>query len=151
MTPSCTAFIILTANPVRSERRGADITRRSLEQTLGAWSGHTLTVIVVMLAFSSLIGNYYYGEADVEFLTTSRPVQLGYRMLVLPAVFGGALGSPNLVWNLVDVFMGVMALVNLAAKDPVYVHNSDIADPSGVECRQDSPMRQSAWEPDRLL
>ncbi|MFE4458371.1 alanine/glycine:cation symporter family protein [Nocardia tengchongensis] len=165
---SITAFIILTTNPELSERRGADLTQSALEETLGAWSGHALTVIVAMLAFSSLIGNYYYGEANVEFLTGSRPVLRAYRVLVLVAVFGGALGSLTLVWNLADVFMGVMALVNLAAiiplgavafrllddyqrqrragNDPVYVHNPDIADASGIECWQESRTRESASE-----
>lgn len=81
-----------------------------------------------------------------------------FRILVLVAVFGGALGSVSLIWNLADVFMGVMALVNLAAiiplgvvafglladyraqrsagEDPVYVHSADIADPAGVQCWQ---------------
>ncbi|MFF0609727.1 alanine/glycine:cation symporter family protein [Nocardia tengchongensis] len=86
---------------------------------------------------------------------------------VLADIVGGAFGL-TLVWNLADVFMGVMALVNLAAiiplgavafrllddyqrqqragNDPVYVRNPDIADASGIECRQESRTRESASE-----
>ncbi|WP_282776799.1 MULTISPECIES: alanine/glycine:cation symporter family protein [unclassified Nocardia] len=160
---SVTAFIILTTNPDLSERRGADLTQSALEQSLGSWAGHALTLIVALLAFSSLIGNYYYGEANIEFLTTSRSVLQGYRILVLLAVFGGALGSVSLVWNLADVFMGVMAAVNLAAiiplgavafrllddyqrqrhagRDPVYVHGPAAA-ADGVECWAEEPVRR---------
>ncbi|NEW32961.1 alanine:cation symporter family protein [Nocardia cyriacigeorgica] len=161
---SITAFIILTTNPEPSERRGADLTQSALEATLGSWSRHLLTVIVFMLAFSSLIGNYYYGESNIEFLTARRSALRTYRILVLLAVFGGALGSVSLIWNLADVSMGVMALVNLAAiiplgaiafrllddyqrqrragRDPVYVHRAAIADPSGIDCWPQEPERE---------
>ncbi|MFF0545608.1 alanine/glycine:cation symporter family protein [Nocardia thailandica] len=153
---SITAFIILTTDPDLSERRSADLTQSALRDSLGGWAGHTLTLVVFLLAFSSMIGNFYYGRSNIEFLTGRPEVLTAFRVLVLVAVFGGALGSVSLIWNLADVFMGVMALVNLTAilplgviavrlladyrgqraagADPVYVHRAEIADPHGVEC-----------------
>nr|WP_206441893.1 alanine/glycine:cation symporter family protein [Streptomyces boncukensis] len=118
---SMTAFIILTTNPSLSERGGADLTQSALEDSLGGWAGHALTLVVFLLAFSTLIGNYYYGESNIQFMTGDRArwVLPGYRVLVLCAVFGGALGSVDVVWNLADVFMGSMALVNLLAILPL--------------------------------
>ncbi|MFG3254451.1 alanine/glycine:cation symporter family protein [Streptomyces sp. NPDC048172] len=116
---SMTAFIILTSNPSLSERGGADLTQTALTDTLGGWAGHVLTLVVFLLAFSTLIGNYYYGESNIRFMTGRRWVLPGYRVLVLAAVFGGALGSVDVVWNLADVFMGGMALVNLLAILPL--------------------------------
>ncbi|MFI9510706.1 alanine/glycine:cation symporter family protein [Nocardia sp. NPDC052566] len=160
---SITAFIILTTDPDLSERRGADLTQTALQTTLGAWAGHVLTAVVFMLAFSSMIGNYYYGQANIEFLTGRRSVLHSFRILVLLAVFGGALGSVGLIWNLADVAMGVMALVNLSAiiplgviafrllddyqrqrragGNPVYRHRPEIADPRGVECWESATAR----------
>lgn len=74
-----------------------------------------LTVVVFMLAFSSMIGNSYYGETNIRFITRKRWVLPSYRVLVLLAVVGGSLGSVSVVWNL-DVFM---ALVNLLAILPL--------------------------------
>ncbi|MFF2085106.1 alanine/glycine:cation symporter family protein [Nocardia sp. NPDC058176] len=155
---SITAFIILTSDPDLSQRRSADLTQSALQSSLGSWSGHVLTAVVFMLAFSSMIGNFYYGRANIEFITDKPQVLTAFRVLVLLAVFGGALGSVSLIWNLADVFMGVMALVNLTAiiplgviafklladyraqrkagLDPVYVHRREIADPAGVACWQ---------------
>ncbi|NKX87806.1 alanine/glycine:cation symporter family protein [Nocardia coubleae] len=155
---SITAFIILTSDPDLSERHSADLTQTALHTTLGSWAGHVLTAVVFMLAFSSMIGNFYYGRANIEFITDHPRLLTVFRVLVLVAVFGGALGSVALIWNLADVFMGVMALVNLTAilplgavafrlladyraqrragKDPVYVHRAEIADPAGVACWQ---------------
>ncbi|MCH0538645.1 alanine:cation symporter family protein [Streptomyces sp. MUM 203J] len=119
-----TAFIILTTNPALAGRQGADLTQSALQSTLGGWAGHVLTAVVFMLCFSTLIGNYYYGESNIEFMTGEDrkgwvlPV---YRVLVLATVFLGALGTVSVVWNLADVFMGFMALVNLAAIVPLSV------------------------------
>lgn len=116
---SMTAFIILTANPELSGRQGADLTQSALTATLGGWAGHALTVIVFMLCFSTLIGNYYYGESNIRFMTRRAWILPSYRVLVLVTVVLGALGSVSVVWNLADVFMGVMALVNLLAILPL--------------------------------
>ncbi|MGW6875393.1 alanine/glycine:cation symporter family protein [Streptomyces xanthophaeus] len=114
-----TAFIVLVTNPELAGRQGADLTQSSLSGSLGAWAGHVLTVVVFMLAFSSMIGNYYYGETNIQFITRRRWVLPGYRALVLAAVVLGSLGSVSVVWNLADVFMGLMALVNLLAILPL--------------------------------
>ncbi|MFG2750694.1 alanine/glycine:cation symporter family protein [Streptomyces xanthophaeus] len=114
-----TAFIVLVTNPELAGRQGADLTQSSLSGSLGAWAGHVLTVVVFMLAFSSMIGNYYYGETNVRFITRRRWVLPGYRALVLASVVLGSLGSVSVVWNLADVFMGLMALVNLLAILPL--------------------------------
>lgn len=157
---SITAFIILTSDPDLSERRTADLTQSALQDSLGSWAGHMLTAVVFLLAFTSMIGNFYYGRANIEFITDRPQVLTAFRVLVLVAVFGGALGSVSLIWNLADVFMGVMALVNLAAiiplgvvafrlladyraqraagVDPVYVHRPEIAAPAGVACWQET-------------
>lgn len=114
-----TAFIVLTTTPDLTGRQGADLTQSALDSTLGAWAGHVLTAIVFMLCFSTLIGNYYYGESNIRFITDRRWVLPSYRVLVLATVVLGALGSVTVVWNLADVFMGFMALVNLLAIIPL--------------------------------
>ncbi|WP_236241375.1 sodium:alanine symporter family protein [Streptomyces sp. CC228A] len=118
---SMTAFIILTTNPALAGRQGADLTQSALQSALGGWAGHVLTAVVFMLCFSTLIGNYYYGESNIEYMTDKRWVLPAYRVLVLATVFLGALGTVSVVWNLADVFMGLMALINLAAIVPLSV------------------------------
>ncbi|QVI20432.1 sodium:alanine symporter family protein [Nocardia tengchongensis] len=132
-----------------------------MERGLGRrWMG-ALFAVVITLTFGFVFNAV---QSNTIVATGKRSLSA----LVLVAVFGGALGSLTLVWNLADVFMGVMALVNLAAiiplgavafrllddyqrqrragNDPVYVHNPDIADASGIECWQESRTRESASE-----
>ncbi|MCK7641724.1 alanine:cation symporter family protein [Corynebacterium sp. CCM 8835] len=117
---SVTAFIILLSKPDYDDTRGGmELTQKALADSVGTWGIHFLTVIIIFLAFSSVIGNYYYGETNIEFLTGSKTVLNGFRALVVLCVFGGALGSVPLVWALADTFSGLMATANLIAIIPL--------------------------------
>lgn len=113
---SITAFIILASQQDPSSvKAGVDLTYNAMTGALGPWSGWLLVVIIFMLAFSSIIGNYYYGESNVEYMST-KPVALTvFRVIVVLAVLAGAVVKSDLVWNLADAIMGVMALINLFA------------------------------------
>ncbi|MFM9372176.1 alanine/glycine:cation symporter family protein [Streptomyces sp. Da 82-17] len=114
-----TAFVILSANPTLGERGGADVTQSAFTGALGSWAGHLLTLVVFMVAFSSMIGNYYYGESNIQFITRSKGVMSSYRVVVVACAVLGAIGSVPLVWSLADVTMGAMVLVNLIAIIPL--------------------------------
>lgn len=114
---SITAFIILSSNPdLASAERGIGLTQGAMVDALGSWAGVLLAVIIFLLAFSSILGNYYYGESNIEFIVGERPkVLLAFRVLVVLAVIGGSVASASFVWSLADQIMGVMALINLVA------------------------------------
>ncbi|CAL9361290.1 Amino-acid carrier protein AlsT [Streptomyces sp. enrichment culture] len=114
-----TAFVILSANPALGERGGADVTQSAFTGALGDWAGHLLTLVVFLVAFSSMIGNYYYGESNIQFITRSKAVMSSYRVVVVACAVLGAIGSVPLVWSLADVTMGAMVLVNLIAIVPL--------------------------------
>ncbi|MHA6804336.1 alanine/glycine:cation symporter family protein [Salinifilum ghardaiensis] len=116
---SVTAMIILLGDPTYGDHSGAAMTQASLETALGGWAVHLLAGILFLVAFTTVLGNYYYGEANVGFLTRSKRVLTGFRVTVMLAVFLGGIGSAELVWSLIDTSMGVMALVNLAAIAPL--------------------------------
>ncbi|MCJ8505557.1 alanine:cation symporter family protein [Kocuria flava] len=112
---SVTAFIVLLSNPEFGGREGASLTQSALALQLGDWAVHFLTVAIFLFAFTSVIGNYYYGEANIRFLTGSTAAMTAYRVVVLVFVFGGAVLALDLVWSLADLFMAFMATINLIA------------------------------------
>ena len=118
---SCTAFIILLSNPTfGNEAEGISLTQNALQEQVGDWAGPFLSVVIFFLAFSSILGNSYYGEANIQFLREhSKKLLLAFRLAVMLCVLGGALGSVALVWNMADAFMGVMATINLIAIIPL--------------------------------
>jgi AGCS family alanine or glycine:cation symporter len=113
---SITAFIILVSVPdLANATQGIGLTQGAITSALGDWANILLIVIIFLLAFSSILGNYYYGESNIEFITRSRAVLTGYRILSIVAVFAGALISAGVVWTFADGVMGFMALTNLIA------------------------------------
>lgn len=113
---SVTAFIILLSDPVFGEGvQGASLTQTALGAQLGTWAIHFLTVAIFLFAFTSVIGNYFYGEANIMFLTGSRGAMVAFRVVVLAFVMMGAMASLDLVWALADIFMAFMATTNLIA------------------------------------
>ena len=113
---SITAFIVLVSTPdLMNAERGIVLTQNALVSALGPWANVLLSVIVFLLAFSSIRGNYYYGEANIEFLNTKPVVLTTFRVVVVAVVFLGSIASADLIWNTADGIMGIMALINLIA------------------------------------
>ncbi|WP_420821106.1 alanine/glycine:cation symporter family protein [Rubrobacter indicoceani] len=113
---SATAFIILFSGIYESgEADGIALTQQALASQIGGWASAFIAFAVFTFAFSSIIANYYYGQTNIEFMTGSPRVLFGYRIAVLALVLFGSLAGIELVWALADLFMGSMALVNLAA------------------------------------
>jgi AGCS family alanine or glycine:cation symporter len=119
---SITAFVILLGyQGTLDGTREPDLAQHAMTAVMGPWALHLMTLIIVLVAFTSVLGNYYYGESNLEYLTGSANAMFAYKILFLTATFLGALGSIDLVWTLADTTMGLMALVNLVAITPLAV------------------------------
>lgn len=114
---SCTAFIILISGLYTSpELNGIVLTQASLQSEVGASGPLFIAVAIFLFAFSSIIGNYYYGEANIRFLTDNRSVMVLYRLFSGGVmVMFGALATLNLVWSLGDLCMALLTACNLVA------------------------------------
>lgn len=111
-----TAFIILLSGaPLDGSVKGIELTQMALVSQVGSWGGIFISICILLFAFSSIIGNYYYGETNIQFITENKVVLYGYRILVAAMVLFGSIASMDLVWNIADVFMGLMAILNLIA------------------------------------
>ncbi|WP_048761993.1 alanine/glycine:cation symporter family protein [Corynebacterium vitaeruminis] len=115
-----TAVIILLSDPTfGGDAEGTTLTQAALSAQVGTWAIHAVTIIIFFLAFSSLVGNYYYAEANISFLSKSKAALNTMRVLVLLCVIGGAVGSVPLVWSLADTFSALMATINIIAILPL--------------------------------
>ena len=114
---SCTAFIILLSGLYSSgDYNGIILTQYSLESQIGPSGKYFVAMAILFFAFSSIIGNYYYGEANILFLTRKRWVLQVFRILSGGVmVMIGALSSLDLVWSMGDVCMALLTLCNLVA------------------------------------
>ncbi|WP_068776932.1 sodium:alanine symporter family protein [Paenibacillus sp. FJAT-26967] len=111
-----TAFIVLLSGSYTDPSlNGIELTQAALSVHMGSWASGFLAIMVFLFAFSTLLGNYYYGETNIEFLNSNKIwVQL-YRIAVMAMVVFGSIAQVQLVWDLADLFMGLMVVVNLIA------------------------------------
>ena len=119
---SITAFVVLLGPAVtygRDDIQGASLTQSALADSVGAWGAHAITFILFFLAFSSVIGNYYLAQANLEYLTESKSAMSWFRLVVIGFVIFGAFGSVPLVWALGDTMAGLLAIFNIVAIVPL--------------------------------
>jgi AGCS family alanine or glycine:cation symporter len=114
---SCTAFIILISGLYQTpELNGIALTQSALQSEVGAAGPVFIAVAILLFAFSSIIGNYYYGEANIRFMTRRPWVLTVYRLFSGGVmVMFGALATLELVWNLGDLCMALLTACNLVA------------------------------------
>lgn len=113
---SCTAFIILLSDiDLNGGLTGIQLTQNALSSQIGSIGSTFIALCILLFAFSSIVGNYYYGESNIEFLTDKRIYINIYRAGVAAMVLFGSVASLDVVWNMADVFMAVMAIINLIA------------------------------------
>lgn len=113
---TATAMIVLTSDAYLSaEAASINLTQVSLADSIGSWASSVLAITIFFFAFSSVIGNYYYGESNIEFIKNSPIIINVFRVFVIGFVFFGSVAKVQLVWDLADVFMGIMAFINLIA------------------------------------
>ncbi|RAV33808.1 alanine/glycine:cation symporter family protein [Corynebacterium heidelbergense] len=170
---SITAFIILLSNPTYGgEVEGVSLTQSALAAEVGPWGTHLITFVLFFLAFSSILGNYYLAQANIQYFSNSPTVMRIFRVLVILCVFGGAIGTVPLVWALADTFAATMVTINLIAiiplggvafkllgnyaaqrhegKEPIF-HRSDLPELRNVECwdGEEAMTRREFWEEQR--
>lgn len=127
---SASAFIILlTGDYEATGSTGIQLIQWDFNQYFGSWASVAVSFFIFLFAFSSIIGNYYYGEINITHLTTKRWPLNVFRVLIAIMVFWGSTADLPLVWNLADLFMAFMVLTNVTAILLLF--------PRAKECLQD--------------
>lgn len=111
---TCTAMIILLSDVYTvGEVSGIALTQKALSSHIGGFGNIFIAVCIFFFAFSSIIGNYYYGETNLEFINTSKTLLSVYRVFVVIMVILGTVAPLGVVWAASNIFMSLMALINL--------------------------------------
>ncbi len=94
---------------------GIPFVQAAVKANVGEFGIHFITFSIFAFAFSSVIGNYFYAESNILFIKNSKFLLFCFRITCVVVVFLGAQADFSLVWNLADVTMGFMAIVNIIA------------------------------------
>lgn len=114
---STTAFIVLLGGKAVTggELNGIPLVQQSVAAQFGEMGIHIVTVAICLFAFTSVIGNYFYAEANIKFISGNPIVLFIFKIIAVFMVFIGAQVSMSTAWDLADVLMGLMATVNIIA------------------------------------
>ena len=112
---SCTAFIILVSGVDVTASNGIQLTQDALTHEIGCIGNSFVAIMIWLFAFSSIIGNYYYGETNVRYIKDSRLGVFVYRLAVAAMVMIGAVVSLDFAWSMADITMALLTLCNLVA------------------------------------
>ena len=115
---TATAFLILLYPGVEygaDKLQGIQLTQAALTSQVGSIGTIFLIVAIFLFGYSSVIGNYYYGETNIQYLLPKKWAVNVYRVIVCIFVYVGSVLDLDLVWGLADITMGIMALLNLIA------------------------------------
>lgn len=113
---TASAFIVLIIGDYSTTGlTGVALVQHNLAQELGFWAPYAMAVFIVMFSFSSLVGNYYYGEINITHLTDSKIYLNIFRFGVIAMAYIGSVASLDLVWNMADLFMALLVLTNVTA------------------------------------
>jgi len=115
-----TVFVILTSNISLnsfSNPNGIEITLKALNNHLGSFGTIVLIFTIISFAFSTIISGYYYGESNLKYLDKKINKNKIYllNIFVVIILFIGAVISPSILWDTVDVGAGLLAIINTFA------------------------------------
>lgn len=110
-----TAMMLLNYGVIDPSLTGMPFVQQAVKFAVGEGGIHFITISIFLFAFSSLVGNYCYAELNLKFIKDHKGLLFVFRVVCVVVVFFGAQANFDTVWNLADVLMGFMAIVNIVA------------------------------------
>lgn len=114
---TATAFMCMCSGvEPTAEISGAQYVQLSLKETLGDFGPIFITAAMALFAFTTLIGNLFYVDKAIKFIFGKEPGKVFmtiYHIIAAMLIFVGAGLSADLLWNISDVLMGGMTLINI--------------------------------------
>lgn len=95
--------------------QGIAVTQQAYTYVYGYFGSLFISVSLFFFAFSTIVGWYYYGEMNIRYLFNSQRAVRAYQLMVIAFIFIASFFKVELVWNMADMFNGLMVLPNLIA------------------------------------
>ena len=113
-----TALIILTSNYnslVAGNINGIEVTSYAFNYHLGRLGDIILIISIILFSFSTIIAGYYYGESNLRFMANNKGGIWFLKIVTLILLFLGSIISSNIIWNMIDILVGLLAIINVSS------------------------------------
>ncbi len=112
-----TAFMCMCSGVEPSaDISGAPYVQMAVTATLGNFGPVFITLAMFLFGFTTLLGNLYYVDQGMLYIMKRKMTKVQVRIYNTVAslvIFIGAGLSSDLLWNVADITMGAMALINI--------------------------------------
>ena len=109
-----TALVIITTGSRTTGLTGAQLSQYAFSTLYGKFGEIFIAICMLFFAFSTIIGWYFFGEANIRYLFGAKAVKI-YSIIVCICVALGSLQEVELVWNMADCFNSMMVIPNAIA------------------------------------
>ena len=109
-----TALVIITTQSIPTGLTGTALSQYAFSSVFGKFGNVFIAICMFFFAFSTIIGWYFFGQANVKYLFGKNAVK-PYAVLVSLCVLLGSLAQVDLVWNMADCFNSLMVIPNILA------------------------------------
>ena len=109
-----TAFVIITTGALSSGQTGAALSQFAFSTLYGKAGDIFIAICMLFFAFSTIIGWYFFGLANVKYLFGTKAIK-PYQIVVSICVFLASCVQVDLIWNMADCFNSMMVLPNIIA------------------------------------
>ena len=109
-----TALVILTTKSIPTGKTGAELSQYAFSTLYGKGGDIFVAICMFFFAFSTIIGWYFFGQANIKYLFGPKAVKI-YSAAAAVCVFLGSLAEVDLVWNMADCFNSLMVVPNILA------------------------------------
>lgn len=112
-----TALVILSTGVLGNGETGSVLAQSAFNVGLGGFGPVFIAFCMLFFAFTTIVGWYYFGEVNVRALFGEKAIKI-YAVIVVLCVAVGSVLKVSLVWDMSDMFNGLMVLPNLIALIP---------------------------------
>ena len=112
---SATSLVILATGADKAGKEGVMITMEAFNIAFGDIGSKFLAIALVFFAFTTIVGWYYFGLSNIKYLFKKKEIIIIYSLIVIGFIIIGSIQKVDLVWELTDMFNGLMVIPNIIA------------------------------------
>lgn len=114
-----TAFVVCMYdynNLIIADPNGIEITLEAFKYHLGSFGPFFVTIIITLFGLATVLTGYYYGESSLKFLKKTNKTDIFIlKLITVVLIFSGSIMSSIILWNITDVLVGLLAIINIYA------------------------------------
>lgn len=112
-----TALVLLMSNSLNinmNNLNGIELVQNAFVNQLGDIGNYFVFLIILLFAFTTILSSYYSGESSLKyFIEKPNKILIILKLFTLISIILGSTSSSNIIWNFIDVFVGILAIINI--------------------------------------